>query len=108
MVIIEDKFLGVIYIVKKPILTPSINFDSIKYIIGLNGIKFADWMSDSYLKFYLKDSLLNHTLLLPPDEVIDNINYKNNNSFTMDRLAYHILQGSFRGIQEFNKTNQIL
>lgn len=71
----------------------SIDFDSRKYLIGLNATKFISLMDHYGLGNYLNNQTTNMTILAPMNDVIDEDDIPNNQK--LQWLSYHIIDGAW-------------
>ncbi|CEG78716.1 hypothetical protein RMATCC62417_13284 [Rhizopus microsporus] len=71
----------------------SIDFDSRKYLIGLNATKFISLMDHYGLGNYLNNQTTNKTILAPMNDVIDEDDIPNNQK--LQWLSYHIIDGAW-------------
>jgi uncharacterized surface protein with fasciclin (FAS1) repeats len=72
----------------------SIDFDTRKYLIGLNATKFVSLVDEFGLGRYLNSETTNITLLAPTNDVIDEDNIPNSQKKRW--LSYHIVNGAWK------------
>ncbi|KAI9293646.1 hypothetical protein K502DRAFT_366539 [Neoconidiobolus thromboides FSU 785] len=81
---------GVIHLLSKPQLPYGLNFDGMKYLIGMNATKFYDYAKNSSVENLVNSKKDKYTILIPPNNAFELFN---NDRINEDILYYHILKG---------------